>query len=73
MVNAEFLVFLLWSNELSLDRFHILSYSRYSNGKPSLVFCGSKKDTETVASSLAKGADYARRMGSQARSCITSL
>ncbi len=38
---------------------------RYSNGKPALVFCGSKKDTETLAASLAQGTDYARRTGSQ--------
>lgn len=43
------------------------SYSRYSNGKPALVFCGSKKDTETLAGSLAQSTDYARRTGSQAR------
>eukprot|EP00903_Cladosiphon_okamuranus_P018895 g17378.t1 len=39
--------------------------ARYSNGKPALVFCGSKKDTETLAGSLAQSTDYARRTGSQ--------
>ena len=39
---------------------------RYSDGKPALVFCGSKKDTETLAGSLAQTKDYARRSGSQA-------
>lgn len=38
---------------------------RYSGGKPSLVFCGSKKDTETLAGSLAQGKDYSKASGSQ--------
>lgn len=38
---------------------------RYSGGKPTLIFCGSKKDTETVAAELAKK-DYAASGRSQA-------
>lgn len=47
--------------------------ARYSNGKPALVFCGSKKDTETLAGALAQGKDYARSMGSQASAHYTLI
>jgi replicative superfamily II helicase len=47
--------------------------ARHSDGLPALIFCGSRKDAEAVAKSLADGRDWSAgaRGGRQAQVCCS--